>query len=94
MASGPCPACGVENRVFFGDVLGVEVCANGVMGYLYNKYLILTLMCRGIAMNRRLNVPTANQGFSSKYIYATFNNIYIVHNLEFLIVTSLNFDAA
>jgi len=24
VASGPCPACGVENRVFFGDVLGVE----------------------------------------------------------------------
>jgi hypothetical protein len=24
VASGPCPSCGVENRVFFGDVLGVK----------------------------------------------------------------------
>lgn len=24
VASGPCPSCGVENSVFFGDVLGVE----------------------------------------------------------------------
>eukprot|EP01039_Chlorochromonas_danica_P003526 gene3526-3862_t len=24
VAYGPCPSCGVENRVFFGDVLGVE----------------------------------------------------------------------
>jgi len=24
IAGGPCPVCGVENRVFFGDVLGVE----------------------------------------------------------------------
>lgn len=24
VASGPCPKCGVENSVFFGDVLGVE----------------------------------------------------------------------
>jgi len=23
VASGPCPSCGVENRIFFGDVLGV-----------------------------------------------------------------------
>lgn len=23
VASGPCPACGAENRVFFGNVLGV-----------------------------------------------------------------------
>lgn len=24
VASGPCPSCGVENHIFFGDVLGVE----------------------------------------------------------------------
>jgi len=24
VAGGPCPSCGVENRVFFGDVLGVQ----------------------------------------------------------------------
>lgn len=24
VAAGPCPSCGVENRVFFGDVLGVK----------------------------------------------------------------------
>ena len=24
VASGPCPSCGVENRIFFGDVLGVQ----------------------------------------------------------------------
>jgi len=24
IATGPCPKCGVENRIFFGDVLGVE----------------------------------------------------------------------
>jgi len=24
VATGPCPSCGVENKVFFGDVLGVE----------------------------------------------------------------------
>lgn len=24
VASGPCPSCGVENKVFFGDVFGVE----------------------------------------------------------------------
>jgi len=24
IAYGPCPACGAENRVFFGDILGVE----------------------------------------------------------------------
>jgi len=24
VAYGPCPACGAENRVFFGDILGVE----------------------------------------------------------------------
>lgn len=26
MATGPCPNCGVSNKVFFGGVLGVEVC--------------------------------------------------------------------
>jgi hypothetical protein len=25
VAVGPCPNCGAENRIFFGDVLGVEV---------------------------------------------------------------------
>ena len=25
IAYGPCPACSSENRVFFGDILGVEV---------------------------------------------------------------------
>lgn len=25
VAKGPCPSCGTENRVFFGDVLGVGV---------------------------------------------------------------------
>ena len=24
IAGGPCPNCGVDNRVFFGNVLGVE----------------------------------------------------------------------
>ena len=24
MAIGPCPNCGVENKLFFGDVLGVS----------------------------------------------------------------------
>jgi len=24
IASGPCPACGTENHIYFGDVLGVE----------------------------------------------------------------------
>ena len=24
IASGPCPSCGAENRVFFGNVLGVQ----------------------------------------------------------------------
>lgn len=25
VAEGPCPSCGVENKVFFGDVFGVKV---------------------------------------------------------------------
>ena len=30
IARGPCPDCGVDNRLFFGDVLGVE--GNGLEG--------------------------------------------------------------
>jgi len=25
IASGPCPSCAVGNRIYFGDILGVEV---------------------------------------------------------------------
>lgn len=25
IASGPCPACSAPNRLYFGDILGVEV---------------------------------------------------------------------
>jgi hypothetical protein len=40
VAVGPCPSCGATNRVFFGDVLGIEV---SVPKYAYTLSSLNTL---------------------------------------------------
>jgi hypothetical protein len=32
IAAGPCPSCSYENRIYFGDILGVEVRPAGGCG--------------------------------------------------------------
>ena len=57
VASGPCPSCGVENRIFFGDVLGVAgdkeeascKCTNCKVGMTIRKSTlrVSTLLSKG-----------------------------------------------
>ncbi len=59
MARGPCPKCGVDNRVFFGDVFGVKVsgcyyrCIVNLMNGMFYIY-------RVIKKNLRLSARTVN----------------------------------
>lgn len=67
VATGPCPSCGVENKVFFGDVLGVEgdkdestiKCANCKTSLTIKRATlrVSTLMPKGGGAASKKNAP-------------------------------------